>query len=140
MCCYTQCPESCSRPPPTHASAGDPQTPTGKSRTVSCGVTAPFSLVLAHKVLLCPPIVYFPVRCKFWQLYGGVNGDLLQEGLCHPHVCCTQSPCPCSRPPPTCISIGDAQTQSVSVSVGALGPGAHSLCLSALSISGRNGV
>ena len=31
-----------------------------------------------------------PVLCKFWQLYGGVNGDLLQEGLCHPQVCCTQ--------------------------------------------------
>ena len=24
-----------------------------------------------------------PVLCKFWWLYGGVNGDLLQEGLCH---------------------------------------------------------
>ena len=22
-----------------------------------------------------------PVLCKFWQLYGGVNGNLLQEGL-----------------------------------------------------------
>ena len=32
------------------------------------------------------------------QLYGGVNGNLLQEGLCHTQVCCTQSPCPCSRP------------------------------------------
>ena len=21
--------------------------------------------------------------CKFWQLYGGVNGHLLQKGLCH---------------------------------------------------------
>ena len=29
---------------------------------------------------LCPPRVCFPVLCKFWQLYGGVNGDLLQEG------------------------------------------------------------
>ena len=28
---------------------------------------------------LCPPRVYFPALCKFWQLYGGVNGDLLQE-------------------------------------------------------------
>ena len=35
------------------------------------------------------------------QLYGGVNGDLLQEGLCHTQDCCTQSPCPCSRPPLT---------------------------------------
>ena len=30
-----------------------------------------------------------PVLCKFWWLYGGVNGDLLQEGLCHTQVCCT---------------------------------------------------
>ena len=28
-----------------------------------------------------------PVLCKFWWLYGGVNGDLLQEGLCqHPSL------------------------------------------------------
>ena len=39
-----------------------------------------------------------PVLCKFWWLYGRVNGDLLQEGLCHTQVCCTQSPCPCDRP------------------------------------------
>ena len=26
-----------------------------------------------------------PVLCKFCQLYGGVNGDLLQEGLLHSH-------------------------------------------------------
>ena len=25
-----------------------------------------------------------PVLCKFWQLYGEVNGNLLQEGLCDP--------------------------------------------------------
>ena len=52
-----------------------------------------------------------PVLCKFWRLYGGVNGDLLQEGLCHTQVCCTQSPCPCSRPLLTCTSTGDTQTQ-----------------------------
>ena len=74
-------------------------------RQVSCGVTVPFSWVLVHKVLLCPPRVYFPVLCKFWQLYGGVNGNLLQEDLCHTH---TQSPCPCSRPLLTCTSTGDA--------------------------------
>ena len=39
-----------------------------------------------------------PVLCKFWVLYGGVNGDLLQEGLCHTQVCCTHSPWPCGRP------------------------------------------
>ena len=39
-----------------------------------------------------------PVLCKFWWLYGGVNGNLLQQALCHTQVCCTQSPCPCGRP------------------------------------------
>ena len=34
-----------------------------------------------------------PVFCMFWHLYGGVNGNLLQEGLCHTQVFCTQSPC-----------------------------------------------
>ena len=29
------------------------------------------------------------VLCKFWLLYGGVNGDLLQKGLCHTQVGCT---------------------------------------------------
>ena len=40
-----------------------------------------------------------------------VNGDLLQEGLCHTQVYCTQSPCPCSRPLLTQTSSGDTQTQ-----------------------------
>ena len=65
----------------------------------------------ADKVLLCPPRVYFPVLCKFWQLYGGVNGDLLQEGLYHTQVCCTYRPCPCDSPLLTCTSARDAQTQ-----------------------------
>ena len=60
------------------------------------------------------------------RLYGEVNSDLLQEGLCHTQVCCTQSPC-CS-PLLTQTSAGDTQTlkgRSGSVSVGSLGPGAH---------------
>ena len=107
--CYTQCLHHCSRPPLTHTSAGESWTLTGKSGSVSCGVTAPFSRVLVHTgFCLCPPRVSFPVLCKFWQLYGGVNGDLLQEDLSHTH---TQSTCPCSRPLSTCTSTGDAQTQ-----------------------------
>ena len=46
-----------------------------------------------HKVLFVLSKGLFPVLCKFWRLYGGVNGDLLQEGLCHTQVYCTQSPC-----------------------------------------------
>ena len=108
--CCTLCPQPCCRPPPTYASAGDSWSHTGKSGSVSCGVTAPFPWVLVHKVLLCPPRVYFPILCKFWQLYGKVNGDLLQEGLCHNPVCCTQSLCPCGSMLLTCTSTGDAQT------------------------------
>ena len=102
-------PQPSSRPPLTHTSAGDSWTLLGKFGSVSCGVTASFSWVLVHiRFYLCPPRVYFPFLCKFWQLYGGVNGDLLQEDLCYIH---TQSPCPCARPLPTHASTGDAQTQ-----------------------------
>ena len=65
-----------------------------------------------------------PVLCKFWWLYGGVNGNLLQEGLCHTQVCCAQSPCPCGRPLLTRTSTGDTQTlkgRSGSASVGSPG-------------------
>ena len=83
------------------------------------------SLLLSSGFCLCPPRTVSPVLCKFWRLYDGVNGDFLQEGLCHNQVCCTQSPCPCGRPLLTRNSTGDTQTQRVSVSVGSLGPDAH---------------
>ena len=83
-----------------------------KSGSVSCGVTAPFSWVLVHtSFCLYPPRVYFLVLCKFWQLYGGFNGNLLQEGLCNTQVCCTQSPCPSGSPLLTQTFTGDAQTE-----------------------------
>ena len=110
--CCTQCPQTCNRPPLTHTSARDSWTLMDKSRSVSCGVTAPFSWVLVcTRFCLCPPRVCFPVLCKFWLLSVGVNGDLLQEGLCHTQVCCTQSPCPCSSPLLIHTSTGDAQRQ-----------------------------
>ena len=40
MHCYTQLPQPCIRPPLTHTSARDSLTLTGKSQSVSCGVTA----------------------------------------------------------------------------------------------------
>ena len=49
------------------------------------------------------------VLCKFWWFYGGVNHNLLQEGLCHTQVCCTQSPC--GRPLMTHTTTRDTQTQ-----------------------------
>ena len=93
MYCYTHCPQPCSRPPPTHASSGDSWTLLGKSGSVSCGVTASFSWVLVHtRFCFCPPRVYFPVLCKFWQLCGGVNGDLPQEGLYLPKSAAPRAP------------------------------------------------
>ena len=53
----SQCPQPCSRPPPTHASAGDTWTLTGMSGSVSCGVTAQETFLLGpgtHKVLFVP--------------------------------------------------------------------------------------
>ena len=109
MYCSIQSAQSCSRLPLTHASARDSWTLTGKSESVSCGVTAPFSWVLVH-TSLCPPRVCFPVLCKFWWLSGGVNGDILPEGLHQTHVCCTQSPFPCGRPLLISTCAGDTQT------------------------------
>ena len=70
--CYTQFSLCCGRPLPTHTSSGDSWTLTGKSGSVSCGVTAPFSWVLVHKVLFVPSKSVSPVLCKFWRLYGGL--------------------------------------------------------------------
>ena len=64
--CCTQCPQSCSRPPLTHASARDSWTHTGKSGSVSCGIIAPFSWVLVHtRFCLCLQEFVSPVLCKF---------------------------------------------------------------------------
>ena len=110
MHCCTQCPQLCSRPPLTHASTRDSWTLTDKSASVSCG--DPFSWGLAHTSFCCAlQESISPVLCKFRQLYGGVNGDLLQEGLCRTQAFCTQRPYPCGRPLLTHISAGDTQTQ-----------------------------
>ena len=59
--CYTPWPQPWSRPSPTHTSTGDSWTLMGKSWSVSCGLTAPFSWVLVHTMFcLCPPRVCFP--------------------------------------------------------------------------------
>ena len=114
--CYP-CPATLTAPNPT---AGHHwPTPTletwtlpDKSGSVSCGIIAPSSWILVHiRFCLYPPRVYFPVLYKLWHLYGGVNGNLVQEGLSHTQVCCTQSPCPFGSPLLTHTSTGDAQTQ-----------------------------
>ena len=85
---------------PNLAAGHTPPLETPGNSQASLGQTFVGSLLLSPgswctMFCLCPPSTYFPVLCKFWQLCGGVNGDLLQEGLCHIQVYCTHSPCPC---------------------------------------------
>ena len=96
--CYTHNPQPCGLPLPAHAAARDSWRLPGKSGSVSCGGHCSFLLGPdAHKFLFLPSKSCFPVLCKSWWLSGGVNDDLLQEGLCQTQVCCTQSLCPCGR-------------------------------------------
>ena len=67
---------------------------------------------------LCLQWLYFPALCKFWQFYGGVNGDLLQDGLCHTTSAAPRTPAPvavhCWPVPPQEM----LRHSSISVSVG----------------------
>ena len=114
--CCTQCPWPCSRPQLINTFTGDSWTLTGKFGCLLWGHWSFLPGPDAHRFFclfvcfLCPPRVCFPVLCKFWWLYGRLNGDLLQEGLCHTQVCCTLSPCSCSRSLLTCTSRGHWST------------------------------
>ena len=112
MHCYTQCPQPCSRPPPTYASTRDPGhswTCLGQSLVGSL-LFSPVSWCTQGSVRALPESVSQDLY-EFWWLCGGVNGDLIQEGLYHTQVYCTQSPCPHSSPLLTYTSSGDTQTQ-----------------------------
>ena len=93
MHCCTQWPQPCSRPPLTHASAGDSWTLLGKSGSVSCGVTASFSWVLVHiSFCLCSPRVYFPVLlwlllCPWtWDIFFLVASNIFLLMVVQQHV------------------------------------------------------
>ena len=100
---------ACSKPRPTPLpqtpgfSGASPGQPLLGSLLLSPGSQCAQSFVCALQESVSP------VLCKCWRFYGGVNGDLLQEGLCHTQVYCIQSPC--SSPLVICTSTGDTQTQ-----------------------------
>ena len=97
--CHTQCPQTCSRPTPIHTSAGDSWTLTGKSGSVSCRVTAPFSwLLVPTRFCLCPPSVCFPVLCKFWQLYVGLMATSSKSAYAIPRSAGPRAPAPAADP------------------------------------------
>ena len=132
MHCYTQCPQPCSRPLLTHASVGDSWT-SGKSGSVSCGVTAPFSWVLVHQRLcLCPPRVCITSGSSMV----GLMATSSKRAYATPRSAAPRAPVPGTdhrQPVPPQETL---KHSSGSVSVGSLGPGAHNVCLNPLNFSG----
>ena len=128
MHCHTQCLDPAAghhRPTPPPDAPGHPQTSLGQSLVgsllLSLGSWCTQGVFCVCVCVCALQQSASPVLCKLWQFYDGVDGDLLQVGLCHTQVCCIQSPCPCCRPLPTHTSTGDTQilnSRSGSVSVG----------------------
>ena len=133
MHCCTQFPQPCSRPPSTHSSARDSWTLMGRSGSVSCGVTAPFSCIQYTQGFVCAlQESVSPALCKFWRLYGGVNGDLSKRAYAIPRSTAPRAPAPAAVhgwpvPPQETL-----KHSSGSVSVCSLGPGADKVCLNHL--------
>ena len=73
--------------------ARDSWTLMGESGSISCGVSAPFSWVLVcTSLFLCPPRVYFPVPCKFWQLYVGLMSTSSKRAYATPRFAAPWAP------------------------------------------------
>ena len=101
--CRTQCPQPCSRPPPTHASTET----LGHSR-------ASLSQSLMGSLLLSPGS--WCTQGSVCALQESVSHSCVSSGssmvgLCHTQVCCSQSPCPCGSPLLTRTPTADAQMQ-----------------------------
>ena len=132
----TQCSQPCNRPPPTHASARDSWTLTGKSGSVSCEVTAPFSWVLmSTRFCLCPPRVCLPQSCvSSGGSIVGLMATSSKRAYAIPRSTAPRAPAPAAV---HCWPMPPQETlrhRSVSVSVGSPGSGVHKVCLSPLSI------
>ena len=128
MYCYTQCPQYCRRPPQTHTSTGESWTLTGKTWSVSCGVTAPSPRSWCTGFCLSPPRVYFPALCKFCQLYVGLKVTSSKRAYVIPRSAAPRAPVSVAV---HCWPIPLQETlkhSSVSVSKGSLGSGAHKVC------------
>ena len=139
----TQCLQPCSRPLPSQTSAGDSWTLIGKSGSVSCWVTAPFSWVLVLPsfvcVCVCLPRVCFQSCVSSGSSMVGLMAASSKRAYAIPRSTAPRAPAPVTV---RCWPIPLQETlkhSSVSVSLGSLGPGAHNVCLSPLSVSGKYG-
>ena len=93
----------------------------------------------AHKGLFVPSKFVFPVCVSSGGSTVGLMVNSSKRAYAIPKSAANQSPCPCGSPLLTCTSSGDTQTQFCLSRCGPLGPGAHKVCLSPLSISGGYG-
>ena len=133
MHCYSPCPQPCSRPPPINAFAGGSQTLTGKSPVWSLFLSSgswcrKFFCALQESI------------CQSCVSSGSSMVGLMVTSSKRTYAI-PRAPVPaadhCQPVPPQEMMLNHS---SVSVSVGSLGPGAHKVCLSPLSVSGRNRV
>ena len=134
MYCYSPCPQPCNRPPPTHTFAGDSQTPTGESPAGHCS----FPLGSGAQGSVVPAKSLFPK--SYVSSGSSVVGLMVTSSKRTYAIPTPRAPVPAAD---HCQHIPPQETlkhSSVSVSVRSMCPGAHKVCLSLLSISGRNGV
>ena len=123
-----------SRPPPTHASTRDSQTPTDKSSVGSLFLSPGFWCTRFCCVL----------QESISQSYVSSGRSMVGLMVTSPKrtyaIPKPRTPVPaavhCQPVPPQEM----LKHSSVSVSVGSLGPGVHKVCLSPLSVAGGNGV
>ena len=122
------------RPTPLLETPGHSQASLGQSPVGSL-LLSPGSW--CTRFCLCLPRVCFPVLWKFWRLYGGVDGDLLQEASATPRSAAPRASAPAAghcRPEPP-----QEMLRQLCLSLRGV-PGAHKVCLSLLSVSGGYGV
>ena len=124
------------QPPSTHDSSRDPWTLMDKSGSVSCGVTAPFPWVLVHTVLFLPSKSLYLQSCV--SSGGSMVALMVTSSKRAYAISRTDAPRALAPVIGHCGAVPMQETLTVlAQSVGSLGPGAHKICLSPLSISGR---
>ena len=117
-------PQPCSRPLLTHTSSRDAWTLIGKSGSVSCGVTAPFSWVPVHAMFcLFPPHLFSQYCVSSGSSMVGLTVTSSKRAYAIPRSAAPTAPTPAVV---HCWPIPPQETlkhSSISVSVGSLGPG-----------------
>ena len=101
---------------------------------------SPFNWVLVHQVLFVPFKSLFPRPCvSSGSSMVGLTVISFKTAYAKPRSATPRAPDP-SAVLPRPVLCSRYSNSSVSVSVGSLGPGAHKVCLSPLSVSGGCGV